>query len=102
MSEQVVVDTWGDEYACVHESCGQACDSEFCGGDLVDADSVYELDFHEVYSAGQEFLMEKLEIMYGANADMIADEFGLGFLESLGDDMGVIVEFISDPTSILF
>ena len=41
-------------------------------------------------------------MMYGANADMIADEFGLGFLESLGDDMGVIVEFISDPTSILF
>ncbi len=99
MSEQMIVDSWGDEYACVHEACGQACDT--CD-DFVDADSVYELDFHEVYSAGQEFLMEKLEMMYGANADMIADEFGLGFLESLGDDMGVIVEFISDPTSILF
>lgn len=93
---------WSEDYACVHERCGQACDSEFCLDSSVDADSVYELDFHEVYSAGQEFLMEKLEMMYGANADMIADEFGLGFLESLGDDMGVIVEFISDPTSILF
>jgi hypothetical protein len=64
--------------------------------------SEYELEIHEVYDAGQEFLMERLEMLYGTSADAVADEFGLGFLESLGDDMAVMIEFISDPTSVLF
>ena len=67
-----------------------------------DSVSEYELDIHEVYDIGQEFLMERLEILYGTSADAVADEFGLGFLESLGDDMAVMIEFISDPTSVLF
>ncbi len=64
--------------------------------------SEYELEIHEVYDAGQEFLMERLEMLYGTSADAVADEFGLRFLESLGDDMAVMIEFISDPTSVLF
>jgi len=47
-------------------------------------------------------LYEQVEEMFGESADFIINKFGFGFLESFGDDMSKAVEFVLDPTSILF
>jgi hypothetical protein len=40
--------------------------------------------------------------MFGESADFIINKFGFGFLESFDNDMAKAVEFVLDPTSILF
>jgi len=47
-------------------------------------------------------LYEQVEEMFGVSAEYIVNKFGFGFLESFGDDMVKAVEFVLDPTSILF
>jgi hypothetical protein len=47
-------------------------------------------------------LYEQVEEMFGESADFIINKFGFGFLESFDNDMAKAVEFVLDPTSILF
>jgi hypothetical protein len=47
-------------------------------------------------------LYEQVEEMFGESADFIINKFGFGFLESFGEDMAKAVDFVLDPTSILF